>query len=494
MQVNPSFGKRTIFFDGDGQKGFAMACFSARRLPAHIRPGNILVLTAVLLVVLLGMVAFGIDVGFMVNTRTELQRATDAAALAGAGDLVFGTPPARSSALSFLAQNKVGGRTLSDANAQIEFGMWNPNTKTFTVGGNIPNAIRITTTDNGHPLFFGRIFGKGQFDATASAIATYQPRDIALALDYSASMNYDSQFRSLGSISQNTIEANLQQIWQQLGSPTYGTLKWNPVAYGNTKTSNNEIKNKFGLNNVPWPLPRGSWDGYFNYVKKDQFVNAAGYRCKYGMKTMVNYILSDLYSYADCPLLWKTSEQPVTAVKDSVDVFLSFLEEHSTDDRVALSIFSYTDNTAILEKKLTGDYSQISEIVKARQAGHYVPGTNISAGMNKARLELQNYSRVGAAKLMVLMTDGMPTLPSGNTKKDTAAVITEAQACAAARIPVVTISLGAGADANLMQQVADITGGAHFVIPGGQTVNQVKEQLEKVFAQVAADRPLKLVK
>ena len=44
-----------------------------------------------------------------------------------------------------------------------------------------------------------------------------------------------------------------------------------------------------------------------------------------------------------------------------------------------------------------------------------------------------------------------------------------------------------------MQQVADITGGAYFQIPGGQSVAQVKAQLEAVFAQVAADRPLKLV-
>ena len=121
-------------------------------------------------------------------------------------------------------------------------------------------------------------------------------------------------------------------------------------------------------------------------------------------------------------------------------------------------------------------------------------GTNISAGMNKARLELQNNGRIGASKLLVLMTDGMPTLPTGNPTADKQHVINEANACSAARIPVVTISLGAEADTALMQQVADITGGAHFIIPGGQTVNQVKAQLEQVFAQVAADRPLKLVK
>ena len=44
-----------------------------------------------------------------------------------------------------------------------------------------------------------------------------------------------------------------------------------------------------------------------------------------------------------------------------------------------------------------------------------------------------------------------------------------------------------------VQQVADITGGAAFIVPGGQPIAQVQTQLEQVFSQVAADRPLKLV-
>jgi len=113
--------------------------------------------------------------------------------------------------------------------------------------------------------------------------------------------------------------------------------------------------------------------------------------------------------------------------------------------------------------------------------------------MTKARLEVQNNARAGAQKMLVVMTDGVVNLPSGNTTSDKAAVISEANLCAAAKIPVVTISLGAYADTALMQQVADITGGVAFVVPGGQPISQVQAQLEAVFAQVAADRPLKLV-
>ena len=113
--------------------------------------------------------------------------------------------------------------------------------------------------------------------------------------------------------------------------------------------------------------------------------------------------------------------------------------------------------------------------------------------MTKARVELQNKARPGSKKLMVLMTDGVVNLPSGNTNSDKQKVIAEANLAAAARIPIVTIALGAYADTALMQQVADITGGAAFVVAGGQPIAQVKAQLEAVFGEVAAGRPLKLV-
>ena len=54
--------------------------------------------------------------------------------------------------------------------------------------------------------------------------------DIALVLDYSGSMNYDSQFRSdtIAKLGQPALEANLMNIWQDLGAPTYGQLPFQP--------------------------------------------------------------------------------------------------------------------------------------------------------------------------------------------------------------------------------------------------------------------------
>jgi Flp pilus assembly protein TadG len=464
-----------------------------RRRAAPRRRGIIIVLTAVLMVFMLGMIAFAVDVGYIANARTEIQRATDSAAYAGAGALVNGTAAATTAAQQYLTANKVAGSAVNTNNATIEYGVWNPSTRTFTVTNTSPNAIRVTATTTNQPLFFGNAIGKSNFGVASSSIATYQPRDIGLVLDYSGSMCYDSQFRSIGLLGQSAIEANLQQIWQQLGSPKYGTLNWTPVSYGTSSTSNSSVRSKFGLNSVSYPYPGGSWNEFIDYVQGDNDIQSAGYRNKYGMMTFLSYILEKRCGASDTPGLHVTSEQPITALKDAVDVFLSFLSDNSTDDRVSLSIYTFSDNTAKLEQSLTKTYSLISNITRNRQAGHYVGGTNISAGMTKARVDLQNNARVGAKKMMVLMTDGVVNLPSGNTSSDKAAVINEANLAAGAGIPIVTIALGAYADTALMQQVADITGGAAFVVPGGQPIAQVQAQLEQVFAQVAADRPLKLV-
>ena len=51
--------------------------------------GQVLVLVALAIFVLLGLAALGIDVGFMYSVRHELQRSADAGALAGASAMKF---------------------------------------------------------------------------------------------------------------------------------------------------------------------------------------------------------------------------------------------------------------------------------------------------------------------------------------------------------------------------------------------------------------------
>jgi len=277
--------------------------------------------------------------------------------------------------------------------------------------------------------------------------------------------------------------------WVKSGTNDSGSPAGQGERFADDATS---LKMALGLTNVPYPYPGASWDNYFSYVKTDSDVDNAGYTKMYGYLTWINYLQANRQSYSQTPDLWKTSEQPAKVLKDSVSTFIGYLQASPSDDRIGMSIYTYTDQTALLENPLTADFASVSNTVQHRQAGHYIGNTNISAGMTKARLELQNRGRVNAFKMMILMTDGVANLP-GSASNAKNQVINEANLCAAAKIKVVCIGLGAGADNALLNNVSSITGGVTFSIAGGQSVGQVQQQLEDVFRKIIDNRPLKLV-
>jgi hypothetical protein len=254
--------------------------------------------------------------------------------------------------------------------------------------------------------------------------------------------------------------------------------------------STSEVLNLLGLSNVPYPYPSGSWTLYVNYVKNS--ITPSSYRHRYGYMTWLSFLQDQYPRYSQTPDLWKTSEQPVGALKEATQVFMAYLQEVDTDDRAGLTIYNAADGTAKLEQTLTYDLSTIQTIVGQRQAGHYDLYTNIGDGIKMGRDDLVNKGRPGAKKLMVLMTDGLANRPLGINAVQYAK--DQAKLCADAGIPIVGISLGSEADTATMDEIAKITGGVHFNIPGGQTASQYEEDLKEIFRQVADDRALKLVK
>lgn len=454
------------------------------------RRGNILVLSAVLMIVMMAALAFSLDLGYILLVKTELQRATDAAALAGVGELANGAAAAEAESREYARLNLVAGRAVEGTDADIEFGHWDNSGQTFVVGGELPSAMRVTLRRNRQNLFFAPVLGRKDFSAEARAIASYQPRDLMLVLDYSASMNDDSELSSINKLGQSAVEANLLQIYQELGSPRFGKMQWQPVYISSTNKTT--IKNTLGLNNVAYPYPAGSWNEYIDYVISNSSVNRAGYRKRYGYLTWVNYLLESRPMARETPDLWRTSQQPITALKNGVTVLLSFLQEVSSEDRLGLAVYTSAGGDAVLESSLTTNMPQIEYISRRRQAGHYDHYTNIGAGMRVGLKELLDNGRTGTLKLMILMTDGIANRPY-NESVARGYALQQAMAAADAKIPIVTISLGAGADLNLMQEIADITGGVHFNVPGGQSVADYEADLKEVFRKVAASRPMKLV-
>jgi hypothetical protein len=287
------------------------------------------------------------------------------------------------------------------------------------------------------------------------------------------------------------VESNLLEIYRELGSPRFGVMQWQPVNLSSTDAR--VLRQQLGLEGVPYPYPSGSWEDYFRYVQTSSSVSHAGYQKRYGYLTLVNYWLERQPMYSQTPGLWQASAQPVTAVKDAVSLFLAYLSQAETDDRVGLVVYTSADGAARLERSLTTDFGQIEQLTRQRQAGHYDPYTNIGAGMQVARTELQRQGRPGALKMIVLMTDGIANRPVSTTVARQL-VNDEARRAAGQGYPVVSISLGAAADQALMQGVADTTAGVHFNIPGGQSVAAYEADLKDVFRRIADDRPLKLVK
>jgi Flp pilus assembly protein TadG len=171
---------------------------------ARGRSGAIAPLTVILLIPLLGMVAFAIDTGYMVVSQTELQNTADAAALAGAqmmmdpftqwslptltsGQqatiLANGKTAAANAAKNYAGYNTAGGANILLQDPDIVFGFTDSqgNFTTNFPSSTFPNTIQVTArrdstggskTNKPLPLFFGPVLGTPSVNLTASARAT----------------------------------------------------------------------------------------------------------------------------------------------------------------------------------------------------------------------------------------------------------------------------------------------------------------------------------
>jgi Flp pilus assembly protein TadG len=145
------------------------------------REGAILPLAVILLTVMIAMLAFVIDIGRIVQAQAELQTAADASALAGAQALNDGPAQCKNLARDAGQDNHALQNAVSIVTGEdVELGLWNKNTQTFTVlaGTNEANAnaVRVTCrcTDargNAASLFFGPILGTSKVDVMQSSIA-----------------------------------------------------------------------------------------------------------------------------------------------------------------------------------------------------------------------------------------------------------------------------------------------------------------------------------
>jgi hypothetical protein len=173
-----------------------------RREQRGRRRGITLPLIATALVSVCGFVALAVDVGRVAVARVQVQTAADVAAMAGAralnGSLPQDTSAATSTAISAAGSIPVLGQTLTASNLTTTHGTYRYNsaTQTFTPAyslnpGELYNLTQASVSVS-CPTTFAQALGFGSFNVTATGTAAHRPRDVAIVLDYSGSMNNES--------------------------------------------------------------------------------------------------------------------------------------------------------------------------------------------------------------------------------------------------------------------------------------------------------------
>jgi Flp pilus assembly protein TadG len=205
------------------------------------RRGAVVPLIALLLIPFTGMLAFAIDIAWIVQSRSDVQSAADAAALAGAEQLMNGfvqyslpgqtqkstiltaaETSAKTYAKNFASYNKAGGVSslvLNDADVQFGFTDANNNYTPAPTYTGFPNTVKVTmrldSSANGAlKLFFAPIFGQTSSNVQASAAATIYTANI---------ISFQSTPGTSTGVLPMTLDVNAWNAYIQSGVSSDGT-------------------------------------------------------------------------------------------------------------------------------------------------------------------------------------------------------------------------------------------------------------------------------
>ena len=180
------------------------------------RKGTIIPTLAVSLIGIVSCIALGIDLGLIAVARVQTQSAADAGALAGvramSADPAISQAAvktmAKDAALAAVLDNSVISKPLLATDVSSKVGIYyydrtstpqqfriltNDTSQTNPTNGAVENwsALQISVTTQ-QPTYFARVMGITQFTMTTEATSVHRPRDMALILDFSGSMQFSS--------------------------------------------------------------------------------------------------------------------------------------------------------------------------------------------------------------------------------------------------------------------------------------------------------------
>jgi hypothetical protein len=133
--------------------------------------GVALVYALVMMTTLIGFCSLAVDYGHVQIVNIELERAADAAALAGAQALPSGTSAVNTAAVTVASENIVDDGKINGSNVTVQLINWISSTNYSVVGtASAANAVRVSINDN-VPLMFASLFGFHNHISTRSTIA-----------------------------------------------------------------------------------------------------------------------------------------------------------------------------------------------------------------------------------------------------------------------------------------------------------------------------------
>ncbi len=172
--------------------------------------------------------------------------------------------------------------------------------------------------------------------------------------------------------------------------------------------------------------------------------------------------------------------EPLLHVKNATNPFTEQLGSN-----VQLALVSYATNPT-LDVPLTTNHQAVKDAVLLMEPNGY---TDIGGAIYTARDELLNNGRVGAPKVIVLISDGVPNCANGGYVGSSAGrthALNATQSAADNGIIIFSVAYGDNADHPLMQQIADITQGQYYNAPTDM-------QLQPILIEIANHDYVKLM-
>ncbi len=145
--------------------------------PRHVRRGSTMVLWILVAGAIVGIGSLAVDFSRLKSVQDQMRTALESASLAGASNLSSGISATINAAITAAAANQVDGQPVVITASNIQLGVWDPDTETFSkltgAARAAASAVRVTYTrpsvDTG---FAGYVGFSSVVDITQEAIAT----------------------------------------------------------------------------------------------------------------------------------------------------------------------------------------------------------------------------------------------------------------------------------------------------------------------------------